>query len=75
MCVSQRNIRPREDRWGPAEICQNLSVPIVSHMQDWSSMNSIVTPAVRRGFWAAFRDFNWEVCSRFLIVCTDTRLP
>ena len=24
-------IRPSEERWGPAEICQNLSVPIVSH--------------------------------------------
>ena len=24
---------------------------------------------------AAFRDFNWEACSRFLVVCTDTRLP
>ena len=46
-----------------------------AHRQDWSSMNSIVTPAVRRGFWAAFRDFNWEACSRFLMVCTDTRLP
>ena len=41
----------------------------------WSSMNSIVTPAVRRGFWAAFRDFNWEACSRFMMACTDTRLP
>ena len=28
---SQRKIRPWEDRWGPAEICQNLAVPIVSH--------------------------------------------
>ena len=37
-----------------------------------SSMNSIVTPDVRRGFWAAFLDFNWEACSRFLMVCTDT---
>ena len=37
-------------------------------MQDWSSMNPIVTPAVRRGFCAAFRDFNWEACSRFLMV-------
>ena len=25
-------IRPREERWGPAEICQHLSVPIVSHI-------------------------------------------
>ena len=38
-------------------------------------MNRIVIPAERRGFWAAFRDFNWEACSRFLMVCIDTRLP
>ena len=41
----RRKIRLREERWGPAEICQNLSEPIVSHSSQGilNSMNSIIT--------------------------------
>ena len=60
-----------EKRGGVLHKFAKLSVPIV---HDWSSINAIVTPAVRRGFWSAFRDFNWESCSLF-VMCIPVSEP
>ena len=55
---------------------KSLSANSEPHVTGRSTMNSIVTPGVRRGFWAAFLDFNWEAGSWWSVqtpACHDVR--